>query len=711
MPPAEENRSRMLYNRKQNGLHNFGGGAMAEQEKICYLVINGKKYGPLSEQDIQKLYAAKKINGDVKFAKIGAKEWIPLSQSGIIDNALPVKADDLPPLPPGDVRKPNSKKKMSAGGKIIAALVSIILVAVGIVGAIAGLRVLLLNSGNNELTVSQNTVTRDSVVPTPTEEPEEPKLAANEVIGPWEWEEMSMTLFFGEEGVLFGLSNSILTKGRYTVFQNSVICYWDESPDEPMAIMYSVPEKCFYIELKDGTTQYFMRKPVNYNNISGTWEIISNTVEGLYNFTHDGSVSLNSENETVEGTYRVVANNVIINFGEFGSYTMNYYPEIDLLHSITEDGSYNGFRHVGAQTGELTYKGIPLAYLTDTVDEVINRLGPANDTATSEGVGGKVFYDDLEFYVDEHNSIGSVYCYNTSALKIDGIPLNKNRAELIELLGDPAEEYGEYDDEAGTFSLRYYIGDYNVRLELGIPDNKAWRIVFGRSEANMTAETAQDIADEAGKPEADDRNNNTPERTGLAAEIIGRWVHTWESGDSHFYEFKENGQYSSRFSDSDTPFPENGTYEVSGDTVALNVMESYYYKNDGTEVREDPHVDVYEGVSLIDNVLVLDNTLPFKMEYYREGSEPRSGLAAEIVGYWERYLDGELLETYEFNADGSYSSWHALTGGTVKGKYEVSGRVLTMLHANGSDTVHEDARIENDALYFADFYLPFYRAR
>ena len=71
---------------------------MADQEKNCYLGINGKKYGPLSEADIHKLYAAKKINGDTKFARKGATEWIALSQSGIVTSSV-AQNDDLPPLP------------------------------------------------------------------------------------------------------------------------------------------------------------------------------------------------------------------------------------------------------------------------------------------------------------------------------------------------------------------------------------------------------------------------------------------------------------------------------------------------------------------------------------------------------------------------------------------------------------------------------------
>ena len=69
---------------------------MSEQEKKYYLGVKGKKLGPVSEHDIQRLYNEKKITGDVLFARTGDKGWIPLSQSGII-TIEPV--DNLPPLP------------------------------------------------------------------------------------------------------------------------------------------------------------------------------------------------------------------------------------------------------------------------------------------------------------------------------------------------------------------------------------------------------------------------------------------------------------------------------------------------------------------------------------------------------------------------------------------------------------------------------------
>ena len=73
---------------------------MAEmQKKEYFLAINGKKYGPISGADIQRLVNENKINENTKFAKSGMKEWLPLSESGFInsfalDGVLPSLPDE-----------------------------------------------------------------------------------------------------------------------------------------------------------------------------------------------------------------------------------------------------------------------------------------------------------------------------------------------------------------------------------------------------------------------------------------------------------------------------------------------------------------------------------------------------------------------------------------------------------------------------------------
>ena len=102
---------------------------MASTVKNCYLIINGKKYGPVSEQDILRLYEQKKINGSTKFAKSGAKEWITLSKTGILVSDI---NDDLPPLPTDGQKQKNSAVLLPTFINATFAL------ALGIIGQILG---------------------------------------------------------------------------------------------------------------------------------------------------------------------------------------------------------------------------------------------------------------------------------------------------------------------------------------------------------------------------------------------------------------------------------------------------------------------------------------------------------------------------------------------------------------------------------------------
>lgn len=77
----------------------MGGG------KNCWLGINGKKFGPMTEQDIRNLYSEKKITKNILFFRTGMKQWVPLSKSDVIaplaNDEIPPSFEDgvLPPLP------------------------------------------------------------------------------------------------------------------------------------------------------------------------------------------------------------------------------------------------------------------------------------------------------------------------------------------------------------------------------------------------------------------------------------------------------------------------------------------------------------------------------------------------------------------------------------------------------------------------------------
>lgn len=102
---------------------------MAAQEKNCYLGINGKKYGPVSEEDIRTLHTQGKVTGDTPFIRKGMTDWVSLSSAGII--TAMASADDLPPLPEAD----GGQEKKSKLGCLAAALGLLLVVAVmGMIG-------------------------------------------------------------------------------------------------------------------------------------------------------------------------------------------------------------------------------------------------------------------------------------------------------------------------------------------------------------------------------------------------------------------------------------------------------------------------------------------------------------------------------------------------------------------------------------------------
>jgi len=101
-----------------------GGINMAGQEKNCYLGINGKKHGPLSEQDIQELYDQNKINDSTQFYRKGMKAWVKLSDSGIIEDGIPDLDDD------DDYEEAPARRTMSKKPFIALAFLPLVVVAI-----------------------------------------------------------------------------------------------------------------------------------------------------------------------------------------------------------------------------------------------------------------------------------------------------------------------------------------------------------------------------------------------------------------------------------------------------------------------------------------------------------------------------------------------------------------------------------------------------
>jgi len=77
---------------------------MADQKQNCYLGINGKQHGPMSEADVQRMYDNGEITGKTKFICAGMTTWVNLSE---MENFFP-------PLPPQEPTQPPREGVMEA---------------------------------------------------------------------------------------------------------------------------------------------------------------------------------------------------------------------------------------------------------------------------------------------------------------------------------------------------------------------------------------------------------------------------------------------------------------------------------------------------------------------------------------------------------------------------------------------------------------------
>jgi len=131
------------------------------------------------------------------------------------------------------------------------------------------------------------------------------------------------------------------------------------------------------------------------------------------------------------------------------------------------DDWYN--RDHGTQASKIvTYGGKPLTPLMKkTPDDVINALGaPVSSSLDDSGGTINIYYDDVLLWFDD-GLFTYVENYNPGALEVDGISLDKDRAALIGLLGEPEQEgwgEGAYGAEDAYF-MDYYIQDYRLYFE------------------------------------------------------------------------------------------------------------------------------------------------------------------------------------------------------------------------------------------------------
>ena len=147
--------------------------------------------------------------------------------------------------------------------------------------------------------------------------------------------------------------------------------------------------------------------------------------------------------------------------------------------------------------GEILYDGNPiLQFMGADISEVIDVLGEPLDVTSrppSTDIAGIYVYDRLYFHVDDNTSIGYI-TMSPDVCEIDGVSLDKNRDELISILGVP--EYEMFDEE-GEFSnyllLDFEIQDCLVRFCLETSDEKAsWMEVYTVSPEPSAASDTPD---------------------------------------------------------------------------------------------------------------------------------------------------------------------------------------------------------------------------
>ena len=119
----------------------------------------------------------------------------------------------------------------------------------------------------------------------------------------------------------------------------------------------------------------------------------------------------------------------------------------------------------GITQGEMLYNDIPiLQFIGADISKVIDVLGEPVEIASrppSTEVAGIYVYDSLYFHVDDNTPIGYI-TMSPEVCKIDGSSLNKNKKELIYILGEPISE--KVDDE-GEYSNSLLL-DFNIENRL-----------------------------------------------------------------------------------------------------------------------------------------------------------------------------------------------------------------------------------------------------
>ena len=135
---------------------------------------------------------------------------------------------------------------------------------------------------------------------------------------------------------------------------------------------------------------------------------------------------------------------------------------------------------------EVFYKGFPISWFYDsTIADVTAAFGSPSEDDYYEG-GRYYGYNGVAFFFDENTEkITYIWAWNLGEFEIDGVTLEKNRGELIEIFGMPNDE-GLSEDEYGDidgYYIRYELPIYSMSIGMPSPDDIANEINIGRNWA------------------------------------------------------------------------------------------------------------------------------------------------------------------------------------------------------------------------------------
>jgi len=132
-------------------------------------------------------------------------------------------------------------------------------------------------------------------------------------------------------------------------------------------------------------------------------------------------------------------------------------PDSD--ESITGDGA-------NVQPGSVTYDEKPLSPLFGgSINEVVNVMGtPAGDSG--DNPPQRLDYDGIHFWFDDDCMV-RIELFELSLLAVDGAALDRNRAGLRDVLGEPANDgWGEgYYGAESVYYIEYSLSDCSIYFE------------------------------------------------------------------------------------------------------------------------------------------------------------------------------------------------------------------------------------------------------